>query len=215
MISFIGGTGKLGFGLAMRFANAGEEVIIGSRKLDKANGAADRILEKIPDARVRALENREAAEESGIVFLAVPYPAQGDILRAISEALHGKVLVSVVNPFKCVNGEFVKLNVAHGSAAEEAQAFVPHAKVVSAFKNISHEVFTRIEEPIRCDTIVCSDHEDAKKVVMDLAEKIGVKPIDGGPLRISRYLDAVTILLLNVNKRYGGNACLKIEFYDL
>lgn len=213
MISVIGGTGKLGFSLAMRFAHAGEEVIIGSRKLKKASAAVERIREKIPGAKLQAMVNRDAAEKSDIVFLAVPYSAQENILQSISNALQGKVLVSVVNPFKYVNGIFTGVDMKHGSAAEEAQELVPSAKVVSAFKNISHEVFLRVEEPVMCDTVVCSDHEDAKKVAMELAEKIGIPPLDGGPLRISRYLEAVTILLLNLNKRYGGNACFKIEFH--
>jgi hypothetical protein len=214
MISVIGGTGRLGMGLAMRLAKAGEEVAIGSRSPGKAAKAVEKIRAAIPEARLHAMTNRESAEKSQVIFLAVPYSAQRQILTSIADYLQGKVLVNVVNPFKRVDGDFIGEDIKHGSAAEEAQALVPKAKVVSAFKNISHEIFTRIDEPIRCDTVVCSDHEEAKRTVMALADKIGVRPIDGGALKVSRYLEAVTVLLLNLNKRHGGNACLRIEFHS-
>jgi hypothetical protein len=213
MISFIGGTGKLGIGLAMRFALVEEEVVIGSRDINKANTAVEKIRGKIPGARVWAMGNQEAVEKSDVVILTVPYQAQKDLLLSISDSLEGKILVSVVNPFRCVDGEFRGIPVGDGSAAEEAQVLVPGAKVVSAFKNISHEVFTRIDKPLSCDTIVCSDHQHAKERVMYLARKIGVHPIDGGSLRVSRYLEAVTVLLLNLNERYGGSACFKVDFH--
>ncbi len=214
MISVIGGTGKLGMGLAMRLAKAGEEVAIGSRTPGKAAKAVEKIRAVIPDARLHAMGNRESVERSNVVFLAVPYSAQEEILRSIADGLHGKILVNVVNPFKRVSGGFVEADTELGSAAEEAQALVPQAMVVSAFKNISHEIFSRIGEPIRCDTVVCSDHEEAKRSVMALADKIGVRPIDGGALKVSRYLEAVTVLLLNLNRRHGSNPCIRIEFHS-
>lgn len=214
MISFIGGTGRLGIGLAMRFALAGENIVIGSRELKKAEEAVDKVLLRVPNARIMPMLNRDAVNESDVVFLTVPYHAQKSILTSLRDSLKGKTLVNVVNPFKCVNGEFLSIPVDHGSAAEEAQAIVPDAKVVSAFKNISHEVFSRIDKPLSCDTVVCSDYEDAKALVMNLARKIGMNPLDGGPLRTSRYLEAVTVLLLNLNKKYGGSACFKIKFHD-
>jgi hypothetical protein len=213
MISFIGGTGKLGLGLAMRFALAGEAVAIGSRELEKASRAVGRIKARLPGAKVVAMLNQEAVEKSKVVFLTVPYRAQRRLLISLEDHLNDKILVSVVNPFRCVDGEFRSLPIEAGSAAEEAQALLPKARVVSAFKNISHEVFAKIEEPLNCDTIVCSDHEEAKLAVMELARKIGVTPLDGGKLRSSRYLEAITVLLLNLNQKYRGNACLKIEFH--
>lgn len=213
MISFIGGTGRLGIGLAMRFAQAGETVVIGSRKLDKALKAVDKIRARLPGARAEAMTNREAAAKSMIIFLTVPYRAQRKLLISLEDRLRDKILVSVVNPYRCVDGEYRSLPVEAGSAAEEAQVLLPRAKVVSAFKNISHGVFARIEEPLNCDTIVCSDHEEAKLEVMELARKIGVTPLDGGKLRSSRYLEAMTVLLLNLNQKYRGNPCLRIEFH--
>lgn len=212
MISFIGGTGKLGLGLAMRFAIAGEEVAIGSRNPEKASQTTRKIRDKLPGAKVIAMHNRDAVEKSRVVFLTVPYKAQKKLLTSLKSSLKDKILVSVVNPFRHVNGEYRSVPIKEGSASEEAQALLPEAKVVSAFKNISYEAFAAIDKPLNFDTVVCSDYEEAKLMVMELARKIGVKPIDGGKLRCSRYLEAMTVLLLNLNRKYKRNTCFRIEF---
>jgi hypothetical protein len=211
MISFIGGTGKVGLGLAMRFALAGEEVAIGSRNLEKAARAVEKIRAAVPGARVVAMENQEAARKGDILFLTIPYSAQRVTLASLSGALEDKILVSVVNPFTRVNGEFRSIPIAEGSAAEEAQKLVPMARVVSAFKNISSEMFMDLGKPLDCDTIVCSDYEGPKQKVMELARKLGIKPLDGGKLKNSRHLDAITVLLLNLNLRYKASTCFKID----
>lgn len=211
MISFIGGTGKVGLGLAMRFALAGEEVVIGSRAFEKAAKAADKVRAEALKGVIMPMVNQEAAAKSDILFLTVPYRAQKATLESLGAALENKILVSMVNPFTRVNGEFQGIPLANGSAAEEAQKLLPKTRVVSAFKNISSEMFLDLGKPLDCDTIVCSDYEEPKKTVMELAKKLGIRPLDGGKLRNSRHLDAVTVLLLNLNSRYKANTCFKID----
>ncbi len=210
MISFIGGTGKVGLGLAMRFALAGEEVAIGSRNLEKAARAEEKVRAAAPGTRVVAMENQEAAARGDILFLTIPYSAQKGTLESLRSAVGDKILVSLVNPFRRVNGEFTGIPIAEGSAAEEAQRMLPRARMVSAFKNVSSQRFLELGKPLDCDTIVCSDYEEPKRAVMELAKELGIRPLDGGKLRNSRYLDAITVLLLNLNSRYKANTSFKI-----
>jgi len=211
MISFIGGTGKVSLGLAMRFALAGEEVAIGSRSLEKAARAVEEVKAAASGARVVAMENREAAVKGDILFLTVPYQAQKSTLESLGGAPEDKILVSVVNPFRRINGEFRSIPIAEGSAAEEAQKLLPRVQVVSAFKNISSETFRDLGKPLDCDTIVCSDYEGSKRKVMELVRKLGIRPLDGGKLRNSRHLDAITVLLLNLNSRYKASTSFRID----
>ncbi len=212
MLAFIGGTGVEGMGLAMRFAAVGEGILIGSRSIEKAEEATKALRAKIPRANVRGVENKEAAECGDLVFLTVPYKAQMHILESLKSALDSKILIHVVVPpiFEEGPTETEKIHLQR-SAAEEAQKLVPNVKVVSALKDIS-AISLLESKSLDCDVITCSDHEDAKREVMRLVEKLdGVRALDGGPLRNSRSLEAITPLLLFLNKKYGVRTCLKIK----
>jgi hypothetical protein len=210
VLGFIGGTGPEGLGLAFRFAVAGEEILIGSRSSDKAIKAAEKIKEKIPGARVRGVENMEAIEKSDIVLLTVPYKAQKTVLESLRDIIKDRILIHVVVPITFEDGIPCGIPLPT-SAAEEAQSIVPDAKVVSTLKDISAMSLLGMKG-LRCDVIVCSDHKEAKDRVMRLVEKIkGVRALDGGPLRNSRTLEAITPLLLFMNKRYGTRTCIKIQ----
>ncbi len=208
-LGFIGGTGPEGLGLAIRFAAAGEEIIIGSRTAEKAEEASKKLKDKLPSAKVSGVENLEAIEKSDAVFLTVPYKAQRPILESLKDALKGKLLLHVVVPIIFEDGipQGVHLET---SAAEEAQEIIPDTKVVSALKDVSAMSLLGMKD-IECDAVVCSDNQEAKEEAMQLVEKIGgVRPLDGGPLRNSRTLEAITPLLLYMNKRYGTRTCIKI-----
>ncbi len=210
VLGFIGGTGPEGLGLAARFAAAGEEILIGSRSADKAVEASKKIKEKLQLARVRGVENNEAIEKSDIVFLTVPYKAQEEILKPLRNSLKNRILVHVVVPITFEDG-IPKALLLATSAAEEAQKIAPDAKVVSTLKDVSAMSLLELKG-LDCDVVVCSDHQDAKERVMRLVEKIeGMRALDGGPLRNSRTLEAITPLLLYMNKRYGARTCLKIR----
>ncbi len=210
-VAFIGGTGPEGLGLALRFAKAGDEVFIGSRSGERAEGAAAKVREKLPEARVHGLLNAEAVEKAELVFLTVPFTAHRETLEALAEAIGDRILVDVVVPAEFDQDGVRALPVAEGSAAQQARALVPQAKTVSAFYHLDASDLQRIERPMQGDVIVCADHKGAKKKVMEQAEKIEyIRALDGGGLANARYLEEWTVLLLNINKIYKAHTGVRI-----
>jgi len=210
-IGLIGGTGPEGLGLAMRFAKAGDEVFIGSRSLERAEEAAAKVLEKLPDARVKGLLNAEAIERAGIVFLTVPFAAHREMLEELREVIGEKILVDVVVPVEFGRDGVVVTPVEEGSAAQQAGAILPRAKIVSGFHHLPAPDLQRIERPMQGDVLVCGDHKVAKQRVIEQAEKIEyVRGLDLGGLANSRYLEALTAVLLNLNKLYKARAGVRI-----
>jgi 8-hydroxy-5-deazaflavin:NADPH oxidoreductase len=209
-IAILGGTGDEGLGLAMRFAAAGERVIIGSRAEERATAAADKVREAVPSADVAGMTNEAATEAGTIVMLSVPYGGQRDTLAALAPLLSGKLLVSVVVPLQFGKGGPQAIRVAEGSAAEEARAVVPEARIVSAFHNLSATKLMDVEADLDCDVVVCGDDAEAKQTVMRLAETMkGARALDGGPLAYSRYPEDLTALILAMNRRYKAHASVK------
>jgi len=210
-IAFIGGTGPEGLGLAMRFAKSGNEIYIGSRMLERAQEAAAKVKEKMPQARVQGLLNAEAAEKAEIVFLTVPCDAHRDILESLTEAIGDKLLVDVVVPMVFDQGGPKAIPVEEGSAAQQARAVARRAKVVSAFHHLDGTELQKIERPIQGDVVVCADHKGAKKQVLALVEEIEyVRALDGGGLANSRYLEEWTVMLLHLNRIYRAHAGVRI-----
>ena len=210
-LAFIGGTGPEGLGLAMRFAKSGNDVYIGSRSEERAQEAVAKIKEKLPAADVFGGLNAEGAEKADVVFLTVPFDAHNDTLAALAEAIGDKILVDVVVPMLFDRDEPKAIAVEEGSAAQEARALVPQAKVVSAFHHLDGTELQKIEKPMQGDVIVCADHKGAKKRVMELVEEIEyVRALDGGGLANARYLEAWTVLLLHINKIYKAHSGVRI-----
>ena len=203
VIGFIGGTGPEGKGLAYRFALAGHEVVIGSRSAERADEAARDVAGHASSQAVRGAENASAARTADVVILTVPFAAQAATLPALAEALGSKIVVSTAVPLAFEGGRVSMLDVLEGSAAEQAQALLPRARVVGAFENLGAAKLWDGDLPLDQDVIVCSDDADARRNVMSLAEEIrGVRAVDGGPLASARYVEGITALLLNVNRRY-------------
>jgi NADPH-dependent F420 reductase len=210
-IAFIGGTGPEGLGLAMRFAKAGEEVFIGSRSEQRAAEAVAKVLEKVPSARVSGGLNAEACRAGEIVFVTVPYEAHKDTLASLAELIDDKILVDVAVPLQFGGHGVRALDVPEGSAAEQARALAPNAKVVSGFHHLDATLLQNVEKPMQGDVIVCSDHRAAKRTVMELAEKIEyLRAVDGGVLANSRYVEEWTALLLNINRIYKARTGVRI-----
>ena len=210
-IAFIGGTGPEGLGLAMRFAKSGNEICIGSRVLERAQEAAAKVKEKVPQARVQGWLNAEAAQKGEVVFLTVPYDAHKDTLEALAEAIGDKVLVDVVAPMVFDRDGPKAIAVEEGSAAQQARAVARRAKVVSAFHHLDGTDLQKIEKPMQGDVIVCGDHKAAKKRVMALVEEIEyVRALDGGGLANSRYLEEWTVMLLHLNRTYKAHSGVRI-----
>jgi NADPH-dependent F420 reductase len=211
VLAFIGGTGPEGLGLAVRFAAAGHEIVVGSRLPERAEQAVEKIKARVPEARATGMVNREAVSRGGIVFVTIPFAGHRDTLEALAPAIGAKLVVDVVSPISFEKGRATAVAVAEGSAAEQAQALLPQAQVVAAFHHLDASHLMRVERPMEADVLVCADHREAKERVMALAEEIeGVRALDGGPLANSRYLEEFTVLLLNLNKVYKAHTSLKI-----
>jgi len=204
-IAIIGGAGELGFGLALRFATGGAKVVIGSRDENKAHDAAARVKAAVPGASVEGLGNAEAAAKGTIVILAVPFSAQATILKSIRPALKTAVLVDATVPLAAtVGGKPTRLiGVWEGSAAQAARELMPGVPVVSAFHNVSGDVLQDLSATPDCDIFICGDDAAAKERASALVKLIpGLRPLDAGPLEMSRIVEGLTALLIGLNRRY-------------
>lgn len=210
-LAFIGGTGPEGLGLAIRFAAAGDEVIIGSRRQERADEAAQKIRDVVPNGNVRSMENRPAVEAADISFITVPFEGQAATCTDLKEALTDKIVVDTVVPLTFHKGKAGALIVEEGSAAEQAQSILSKSRVVGAFQNLSAPELMKLETDIPADVIVCGDDAEAKQEVMALAAQIkGLRAVDGGSLASSRFVEEITALLVNINKVYKAHSMIKI-----
>ena len=204
-VAIIGGTGDLGFGLALRWAKAGVDVLIGSRDPNKANVAAIRIRDIAGDVRLGGAANAEAAERAAVTVLTVPFGAQAATLKDIRNAVKGKVLVDTTVPLAAaIGGRATRLlGVWEGSCAQAAQALLPGATVISAFHNVSAELLHEPGATLDCDILICGDEAAAKEKLAALVGLIpGLRPLDAGPLEMSRICESITPLLISLNRRY-------------
>ena len=211
MIGFVGGTGPDGMGLALRFAMAGNPVLIGSRNARRARDAADSVTALADGLRVAGALNEEVCIESDVVFVTVPYAGHQPTLESNRYRLQEKVVVDVVVPLEFGRGGARAIEVPEGSAAQQAQAILPESKVVGAFHNVSADELLKPETRVDSDVIVCSDDTEAKSQIMKLAEVIdGVRAVDGGSLHNSRYVEQFTAMLININRIYKAHSTIKI-----
>lgn len=213
-VAIIGGTGDLGFGLALRWARAGVQVIIGSRDENKAKGGARRIKESLKahapeesgSISISGMENAQAAAQAAVSVLAVPISAQAEILKSIRGSLADAILVDVTVPLAAaVGGKPTRtLQLWQGSAAEQARELVPAAtRVLSAFHNVSAGALQDLSLTPECDVFVCGDDQEAKQILFPLVKLIpGLRPVDAGPLEMSRIVEGITALLISVNRRH-------------
>ena len=202
-IAILGGTGQEGRGLALRWARAGHAILIGSRDPGRAQATAADLRQAIPGSTASGMDNRAAAERGGIVVLAVPYAAHRATLEGVRDALRGKVLVDVTVPLVPPQVARVQLPP-EGSAAVAAQKLLgPEVKVVSAFQNVSSHLLEDPAAAVDCDVLVCGDDKEARAVVVDLARAAGMRGIHGGALANSAAAEALTSVLIFINRRYG------------
>ena len=216
-IAIIGGTGPAGTGLALRWARAGETVIIGSRDALRAEQTADMIRKRIgANAQVSGMENSAACAASDLLVLTVPFEGQAPLIKQLKPAIRpGSILIDVTVPLAAsVGGRASRtLGVWQGSAAQQAAELVPKGvSVAAAFQNISADVLNGDDDAdVECDVIVCSDDPDVTKVAMELALKIKrVRAIDGGKLENARIVEQITALLIGLNIRHKGHGGIRI-----
>jgi len=213
-IAIVGGTGDLGFGLALRWARAGVQVIVGSREESKANETAKRIRAMLyahaptESARfsISGLANAQAAAQASIVVLAIPISAQVDILKTIRGSLKDAIVVDATVPLAAaLGGKSTRMvRLWQGSAAGQTRELVPATTpVLAAFHNVSAGVLQNLSATLDCDILVCGDDEAAKQALFPLVELIpGLRPIDAGPLEMASIVEGITALLISVNRRY-------------
>jgi len=214
-VPIIGGSGALGFGLALRLAREGTRVVIGSRDTARADQTAGRVRAQVRGAEVEGLENPEAAQRGPIVFLCVPFRAQSENLTNLKEALgEGQVLVDCTSPLAAaVSGRATRLlGVPQGSAAQQAREMTPEGvAVVSALHTVSAHLLGELDHELDEDVLVAGDSKDAKRRAADVIGRIpGLRPVDCGRLESARFIEALTPLLISVNSRHRTHAGVKL-----
>ncbi len=213
-IPIIGGTGALGHGLALRWARAGQSVVIGSRDAGRAEEAAARVRDAVQGAAVEGLQDKEAATRGSIVFLTVPFRAQSEALTNLKEALsEGQILVDCTVPTAAaVSGKASRtLGVWQGSAAQQAEEMVPDGvTVISALHTVNAK---RLAEggPLDEDIPICGDRRADKARVARLIEQIeGLRTVNAGALEMARIVETLASMLISINVRYKAAAGIRI-----
>jgi 8-hydroxy-5-deazaflavin:NADPH oxidoreductase len=204
-IAIIGGTGKLGPGLARHFAAAGHTVLIGSRDAAKAEQVASDF-----DSGVTGLTNLEAASRCDVAVITIPYASVPDTVRPLAQALAGKVVVSTVVPLTFAAGSVRPLAVTQGSAAQEIAALLPESSVCAAFHSVSSTDLVS-GESLHADSLVCADDDTCADTTAVLVQAVaGLRPIRAGGLDLAGACEQMTAVLLSVNKRYKVHAGLQL-----
>jgi hypothetical protein len=199
-IAILGGTGEEGRGLALRWARGGAEVLIGSRERSKAERIASELGERLGQSSARAfrgLDNREAAGNAEIVVSTLPHQGHREILEGLRQELEGKILMvaTVVWPPGSTD---------HPSAAEEAQTVLGDSvRVVAAFQTVSALALQALDQEMHEDVLVCGDDAAACQEAIDCMRQGGLRGIKSGALKHARIVEAITALMLQINKNYG------------
>src|ERR1700733_12256441 len=196
-VSIVGGTGALGFGLALRLGRAGIPIVIGSRDEHRAQEAAQHASKTVPTGSYEGKHNADAVQGTEIVILSVPFPNPSETLTNLKGALKpDQLLVDATVPLAAaVSGKATRtLGVWQGSAAQQAQEMVPEGvRVVSAFHSVSAALLTDLDHQLDEDVLLCGNHRDDKTRVAELVERMdGLRPVDCGRLEMARFLEQLT-----------------------
>jgi len=214
-VCIVGGTGALGFGLALRLGQAGVPVIIGSRDGERAKEAAERAGKAVPGGRYSGHENQDAVKGTELVILSVPFRSQSETLTNLKQALTPEHLVidATVPLAAAVSGKATRtLGVWQGSAAQQAQEMVPEGvRVVSAFHTVSAALLADLGHELDEDVLICGDSKEDKARVARLVDAIsGLRPVDCGRLEMARILEQLTALIISINVRNKVRAGIRI-----
>jgi NADPH-dependent F420 reductase len=218
VLAILGGTGDLGTGLARRWAQAGYQVIIGSRTQDKAEAAVADLREimaerGVAEVAVRAMENLAAAEAADIITLTVPFSHQASTLELVKPALQGKILIDVTVPLVPPKVARVQLPP-QGSAGQIAQEILgEETDVVSAFQNVA-AAHLQEGRGLDCDVLVSGNKKTARDEVIKLVEAAGMRGFHAGMINNAAAAEALTSVLIVINKQYGCHAGIKITGLD-
>jgi len=210
-VAILGGTGKEGKGLAYRWARAGYKVLIGSRTPPKAVEAAEELSMMLGgQSHIEGMGNLEAAQESDIVVLTVPYSAHHATLEGVKDAVQGKLFIDVTVPLVPPKVSKVQMPEAGSAAQEACQILGEDVQVCAAFQNISHEHLLG-DSNVECDVLVTGTSKDARDETIKLVEAAGLAGWDAGPIENSVVVEGLTSVLIGINKKYGStHAGIKI-----
>ncbi|MEQ8833294.1 MAG: NADPH-dependent F420 reductase [Miltoncostaeaceae bacterium] len=211
-IAIFGGTGDLGRGLAINFAAAGHEIVVGSRSQERADQAADTLREALPEGTFTPLENVAAAEAAEIAVVSIPWEGIDATIPPMADALAGKVVISVVNALKFGKyGALAVRDIPNGSCAAWIQDLAPEAKVVVAYNNLPAAGLQE-RHHLNADVLVCGKSKAAREAVIELTKCIpGTRGLDAGPLANALIIEGSTALIINLNNRYKGEGAIAIE----
>ena len=217
-IGIVGGTGDLGRGLAVRLAKAGHPLIIGSRNAEQAVASAEAVSAVLADRgiahpAISGADNVATAQQGDIVFVTVPFGAHQPTLESIRDAVQGKVVVDVTVPLVPPKVARVQLP-AEGSAGQIAQTLLGEAvHVVSAFQNVA-AAHLQADMEIPCDVLVTGNDKPARQTVIDLIESMGMRGFHAGLINNAAAAEALTSILININKQYKTHAGLRLTGID-
>lgn len=211
-VGVFGGTGPQGRGLALRWARAGIEVVLGSRSSERGETAAAELRELAGDVPCRGLDNAGAAAAADIVLVAVPWEGHAALLESVRDELVGKIVIDCVNPLGFDKQGPFALSVAEGSAAQQAEKLLPESRVTAAFHHVSAVHLADLSiESMATDVLVLGDDREATDVVRALADAIpGMRGIYGGRLRNAHQVEAFTANLIAINRRYKTQAGIRV-----
>lgn len=201
-IAIVGGTGAEGSGLALRWAQAGHRVIIGSRDPVKAQALADEFNAKLGADRLSGASSEDAVGSADVVVLTVPYASQLAMVRALKDKLQGKILIDVTVPLVPPKVSQVQLPATDSCVVAVQQELGDGVRVVSAFQNVSAHKLKDLDYVIKCDVLVCSNDKDARQVTISLAKDAGLRGIDAGSLANSTVAESLTSALIWINRTY-------------
>jgi NADPH-dependent F420 reductase len=198
-IAIIGGTGPEGSGLGFRWAAAGHEVLIGSRKAEKGKEVAVELVAKEPDFKIVGMDNETAVSQADVVVLAVPYSAQAVTLESVKEQLAGKLLITVVAPTGDKKTRVYRLESGLSAAEEAQQQLGEDVRVVAAFQNIGAHLLLDLDYQMDCDVLVCGEKAADKAIAIQLANEAGLRGVNAGSLQNASVVEGLTSLLIFVN----------------
>jgi hypothetical protein len=201
-LAVIGGTGQEGKAIVYRFARAGVRVLIGSRDAVRGQKAASDMNARLSTTLVEGYSNRDAAARADIVLLSVPYDGMRPILEDLHDAVQNKIVISVASSLDPQRKSRAKLPPAGSVTAEVQEFFGPTARVVCAFQHVSPEVLEHVDEKIETDVIVCGGDKAARETVVGLIHRMGLDAFDGGVLANAAAVEALTAVLISVNRTY-------------
>jgi NADPH-dependent F420 reductase len=214
-IAIFGGTGDLGRGLAICFAAAGHDIVVGSRSQERADQAAAGLREALPEGNFVPMENVSAAAAGELAILSIPWEGIEQTIPPMADALAGKIVVTVANALKfgksgAVAVQGADLPAGAQSCAHAVQELAPEAKVVVAYNNLPAAAL-QARHHLGADVLVCGKSREAREAVIELTKDLpGARGLDAGPLANALIVEGMTALVINMNKRYGGEATLQI-----